>query len=276
MISFINRFFKTRPPFQKTFIFASKILHRSVRIEVFFPPNFKASKTYPLLLVNDGQDFSQMKFSNILENLYQKQQIVPLLVVGIHAANRIQEYGTALVSDYKNRGEKSANYQAFVLEELIPFLQNKERLKGFTEMAAAGFSLGGLSAFDLVWNHPTRFGKVGVFSGALWWRSKAFDPENPDADRVVHTYVEASNSPPHLQFWFQTGTEDEKEDRNNNGIIDAIDDTLDLIHLLENKGYERGRQVRYLEIEGGIHHPSTWAEAMPDFLRWGFGKKRYV
>ncbi len=272
MIRFFRRFVKTPPSFQKTFIFTSKILRRTVRMEVFFPPNFKNSKVYPLLLLNDGQDLAQMNLVDTLKKLYQQKAIVPILVIGIHAANRIEEYGTAKVLDYQNRGKKSADYQRFLLEELIPFVQKKERLQGFTEMVVAGFSLGGLSAFDTIWNHPTRFGKVGVFSGALWWRSKKFDPQNPDADRILHTSVEQGKLFPHLQFWFQAGTEDEKEDRNNNGVIDAIDDTLDLIHLLETKGYERGQQIRYVEVEGGIHHPSTWAKVMPDFLTWSFGK----
>jgi enterochelin esterase-like enzyme len=38
------------------------------------------------------------------------------------------------------------------------------------------------------------------------------------------------------------------------------------------KSYPK-ESVRYLEIEGGKHEVSTWAKAMPQFLRWGWGKK---
>ncbi|MCB0642407.1 MAG: hypothetical protein KDC44_12240 [Phaeodactylibacter sp.] len=72
-----------------------------------------------------------------------------------------------------------------------------------------------------------------------------------------------------LQFWFQTGTNDETSDRNNNGIIDAIDDTLDLMKALKKVGYPK-TAMKYVEVENGVHHPSTWAKVMPDFLKWAF------
>jgi hypothetical protein len=65
---------------------------------------------------------------------------------------------------------------------------------------------------------------------------------------------------------------DEAVDRNNNGIIDSIDDTLDVIKELEKKGYERPADMYYLEIAEGKHDIATWAIAMPSFLRWGWGK----
>lgn len=71
-------------------------------------------------------------------------------------------------------------------------------------------------------------------------------------------------------FWFQCGTLDEDEDRNNNGVIDAIDDTMDMIKALQSKGFS-DEYIRYIEIEDGEHDPRTWGKAMPDFLIWTFG-----
>jgi hypothetical protein len=78
---------------------------------------------------------------------------------------------------------------------------------------------------------------------------------------------------PWLKFFFECGTEDEREDRNGNGIIDSIDDTLDLIGELAARGYDLQRDVRYLEIVGGRHEVATWGKAMPEFLLWGWGKR---
>jgi hypothetical protein len=66
------------------------------------------------------------------------------------------------------------------------------------------------------------------------------------------------------------GTQDETSDRNKNGVIDAIDDTLDLIATLREIGCSE-EDLSYLELEGGRHEPATWAQVMPDFLRWAFG-----
>ena len=75
---------------------------------------------------------------------------------------------------------------------------------------------------------------------------------------------------PDLKFWFQTGTDDERSDRNKNGVIDSIDDTLDLIAELTKKGYRPFYDVHYLEMKDGKHNTGTWAEAMPHFLKWAF------
>ena len=48
-----------------------------------------------------------------------------------------------------------------------------------------------------------------------------------------------------MKFFFECGTADEKEDRNENGVIDSIDDTLDLIATLKNKGYDSGKDISY-------------------------------
>jgi predicted alpha/beta superfamily hydrolase len=69
-------------------------------------------------------------------------------------------------------------------------------------------------------------------------------------------------------LWFQAGTRDETADRDGNGVIDAIQDTTELIDELVKKGFRRGEDVVYHELPGGEHHESTWARALPEFLRW--------
>jgi enterochelin esterase-like enzyme len=88
----------------------------------------------------------------------------------------------------------------------------------------------------------------------------------------MHSVIRGGRYKKGLRFWFQTGTLDEKADRNKNGVIDSIDDTLDLIVELAKKGYRPFHDIQYLEIEGGEHNLKTWKEAMPDFLKWAFGK----
>ena len=252
----------------------SKELQRIVKLEVLLPPQYfvDKNKKYPVLLINDGQDFDALEMIDCLNHLYIHREIPPLIVVGVYAFNRIAEYGTANQLDYKGRGHKAEAYQNFIVKELIPFLHLRYRCNETPDQyTIAGFSLGGLSAFDTVWNHSAVFKNVGVFSGSLWWRSKAFKPEDPDANRIVHEMVINSNQvKPGLKFWFQAGTKDEEEDRNNNGIIDAIDDTVQLTTLLEQKGYPK-KNIRYVQVEGGEHNPSTWGKIMPDFLKWIYG-----
>lgn len=251
----------------------SASLGREVDVDVYLPPDYHLSpsgRRYPLVLFNDGQDLPRMQFSKILERLYFQKELPHVVVAGVYASdNRHREYGTVRQADYKGRGDLAPEYKDFVVSQLLPLLRHRFRLSEQREHTAfAGFSLGGLSALDIAWTHPHVFGTAGVFSGALWWRWSPVAPHDPDADRIMHDIVRHTPQPAlHQRFWFQTGTLDETDDRNNNGIIDAIDDTLDLIRELKNKGFSDD-QIRYLEIQEGRHEPTTWGEAMPDFLRW--------
>lgn len=249
----------------------SKYLQRNVRLTLIYPKNI--SFQLPVLFFNDGQDFGALQMEMNISTLLTSQQIIPFFCVGIHAnEERIQEYGTASQADYKLRGSKAKQHTEFVIHELLPWLKEKYSVK--TEgNVMAGLSLGGLSAMDIGWNHPEVFEKIGVFSGALWWRQKSEEDGYTDEhDRIIHNVVRDGAYKKNMKFWFEAGTNDEDSDRNNNGIIDAIDDTLDLMKELENKGYHKGSDIIYEEVEGGEHNHLTWSKILPNFLKWAFAK----
>lgn len=250
----------------------SQYLQRNVTLSIIIPTQHQQKLS--LLLVNDGQDFPALGMQASVESILGDNHILPFLTVGIHCNHeRILEYGTAAQADYKNRGTKAGLYTLFVMNELIPYLEHHYSLKRDPEARVlAGFSLGGLSAFDIVWHHANVFSKVGVFSGALWWRQRE-EGYTDEHDRIIHKLVRAGLYKAGLKFWFEAGTNDEKDDRNNNGIIDAIDDTLDLMKELHQKGYNANADTHYHQVEGGEHNPQTWGKVMPVFLKWAFEKK---
>ncbi len=254
----------------------SEALDRKVIVDFYLPTDVPDSTGISLLLINDGQDMEKLELASMLEELYAARSLEPLLCVGITAGvERKMEYGTAKILDYKGRGAKARLYTDFIFEELIPFVHRNYNIPSFKEKAFAGFSLGGLSALDIVWNHPQHFSKVGVFSGSLWWRTKDQNDKtySDDRDRIMQQQIRAGKYYPWLKFFFECGAGDEEEDRNNNGIIDSIDDTLDLIKELAAKGYDLGKDIHYLQIEDGKHDVETWARAMPEFLKWGWGNR---
>ena len=253
----------------------SEFLQREVKVDFYLPQNVADPSQMSLLLINDGQDMEKMGFESILEKLYAAQSITPLLCVAIHCGpERRMEYGVAGIPDYKDRGASADLYTSFVFEELLPFVRKKYAVPSFREKAFAGFSLGGLSALDIVWSHPDEFQKVGVFSASLWWRSidQADEEYDDDKHRIIHQQVRKGEYYPWLKFFFQCGNMDETKDRNHNGIIDSIDDTMDLMKELESKGYNKENDIHYLELKDGHHDVFTWGRAMPVFLKWGWGK----
>jgi enterochelin esterase-like enzyme/uncharacterized damage-inducible protein DinB len=254
-------------------IVASSFLGRDVEVSILLPPASAAVVPYPVLYLNDGQDLERLGLQATLDTLYTSGAIRPFVLVAPHAnEQRVQEYGTAASADFNGRGSLAGAYSEFVLKELLPFAQaNYQASAEPTEAIMAGFSLGGLSAFDLVWHHPDHFTRAGVFSGSFWWRQRAVGAGYTPADRIMHGLVRAGQLHPSHQFWLQTGTLDERGDRNENGVIDSIEDCLDLIEELRKTGLDTQQALRYVQIEGGHHHPDTWGRVMPDFLIWAFG-----
>ncbi len=273
---------------QEILVIESIHLGRRVRVDLYLTGGTmtgsqggSASGSLPpetsLLLLNDGQDLERLGLAAILDDLYGRGVISPLLCAGIHAGDdRKMEYGTAGRLDYQGWGGKADAYTRFIFEEMIPAIRGRYREANFREKAFVGFSLGALSALDIVWHHPQEFARAGLFSGSFWWRTKdKSDPAYDErTDRIMPDEVRKGEYYPWLKFFFECGTEDETEDRNGNGIIDSIDDTQALMDELVAKGYDRQRDIRYLEIPGGRHEVATWARAMPEFLLWGWGRQK--
>jgi enterochelin esterase-like enzyme len=196
------------------------------------------------------------------------------MVVGIHAGDRMRDYGVAGNPDYLGRGDKADLYAAFITDELYPYVKKKAGVRKFASVVMAGCSLGGLSAFDIAWNHADLIDKVGVFSGSFWWRD--LDAQSPvyndSTDRIMLSVTRSSVKKPHLQYWFYAGGKEEESDRDKDGIIDVEDDTQDLISIIESKNVCPPDDIEYNEDPEGKHDYPYWSKQLPFFLTWAFGK----
>ncbi|MGY6562850.1 MAG: alpha/beta hydrolase [Luteibaculaceae bacterium] len=251
----------------------STFLNREVNVTIVGLAEKKLKA--PILLLNDGQDLTQLGAIKTIEHLLSKNKIEPFILVAVHSSDkRLLEYGVIDYPDYKNRGNQAKNYFNFMKTELFAFLIKQKIAIYHPRNTIAGFSLGGLSAFDLAYNTDLPFYQIGVFSGSFWWRSKVFNPSNKnDNKRIIHKLIKQNPKPiKPLKFWLQAGTHDELDDRNNNGIIDAIDDTLDVVHELSKKGFRPYDEVKYIETAKGEHNFKTWKKEFPKFLIWAFGR----
>lgn len=252
----------------RSYLMPSTHLGREVMVDVYRPA-LPPWRLLNLAVFNDGQDLERMNMREQLQTALKAGSLSPTVVVGVHAADRMREYGTVGCLDYQGRGDKAGAYEQFLIDELIPWVEKSYNVYQLpARRAIAGFSLGGLNAFDIAWRNPGEFGVAGILSGSFWWRSKAFREDQPDADLIVHNYVRRAKKAPNVRFWFMAGTADEASDRNNNGIIDAIDDTLQLMALLQEKGMKEEKDFTYVEVKDGKHEPETWGGVVMDFLKW--------
>ena len=252
----------------------SRHLQEHVKLSVISTPMPDDKSQMNLLLLNDGQDLQQFRVKEIVDSLYSKGLIEPVLVIGIHVGNRMEEYGVADYPDFKNNGAKADKYAAFIDDELYPYAKKNAKVRKFKSVVMAGCSLGGLSAFDIAWNNADKIDKVGVFSGSFWWRNKdASAPDYSDSiNRIIISKIRSSKKKPHLQYWFYAGAKEETGDRDKDGIIDVVDDTKDLITLINSKNVCSPDDIQYTQDANGQHDYSYWSAHLPEFLVWAFGK----
>ena len=252
----------------------SRHLQEHIKLTIISTPMPDNKNDMNLLLLNDGQDIEKLRIKEITDSLYKKKLIEPLLIVAVHAGNRMEDYGAGGFPDFQNRGNRADKYDAFISDELYDFAKKKAGVRKFKSIVLAGCSLGGLSAFDIAWNHADKIDKVGVFSGSFWWRDKdrLVADYADDKDRIMLNKIRSSRKKPKLKYWFYAGAKEEDGDRDKDGVIDVIDDTKDLIGIIKNKNVCPASDIVYVESPDGKHDYPDWSKALPGFLTWAFGK----
>lgn len=251
----------------------SAVFDKKYKVETLLPPGYHQhpGKHFPVVFSNDGQDFEKLNLPAVMKSLYGRKLIPDIVLVGVHAGERKQEYGVAAQADYLNRGAHAGKYSDFFITEFIPWIEKEYRLSKEPGLRAImGFSLGGLSALDIGWRHQQLFRHVGVFSGSFWWRSKGLDEGYEPKDRIMHSQLSQAKKG-NLKIWLQSGGKDETNDRDHDGLIDSIGDTLDLILVLQKLGYQLGKDLRYLDLPNARHDMQAWSQSLPDFLQFCFG-----
>lgn len=252
----------------------SRHLQRLVKLTILNTPLPPNKSEINLLLLNDGQDIESMRVKDITDSLFKLEKIGPLVVVGIHAGDRLMEYGVSGKPDYEKRGFKADHYNSFVDKELFPFIKKNVVVKKFNTTAIAGWSLGGLSAFDIAWNNADKIDKVGVFSGSFWWRDKNISDSgySDTKNRIVLSMVKAARRKQAQPLWLYAGSQEETSDRDKDGSIDVVDDMLDLKNEIVVKGLLTENQSMVVIDPSGKHSTEYWSKHLPVFLVWAFGK----
>lgn len=252
----------------------SRHLQKHIKLTIISTPVPGDKGDFNLLLLNDGQDVESLRVKKVVDSLYKKKLIQPLVVVAIDAFDRMQEYGVAGFPDYKGNGASAEKYNNFIINELLPFIKKQSGVRKFNSISFAGCSLGALSALDISWNNADKIDKVGMLSGSFWFRDKdAIDPSySDDNNRIILSKIKSSRKRPHLKYWFYAGANEETADRDKDGVIDVIDDTKDLVDIIKKKNVCPPGDIVYTESKEGQHNYDSWSKVFPQFLIWAVGK----
>ena len=147
----------------------SKILKRTVRYCVYLPSGYDASaaksppRRYPLLYFLHGLgDNEQTLFNSggwtLLDDLRKQGKIADFLIVAPEGWR----------SFYINSSDGSMRYSDFFLQEFMPGIEHKYRVRpGSAGRGISGISMGGYGALRFAFAHPALFLAVSAQSAAL-------------------------------------------------------------------------------------------------------------
>lgn len=254
--------------------FKSHILDNERDVVIYLPPGYKKNhdRKYPVLYMQDGQNLftsikdgssSKWEVKETVDKLITEGKIEDIIIAGIYNnEDRISEY-TSTYMDKFSAGGGGENYARFIVEELKPFIDKSYRTLSCRENTGlAGASLGGLISFYIGWNYDKVFKKVAAMSPSFWW-------DNCNIIKELKKYTGLKKD---LQIWIDAGDAEETSDRNNNGVIDMVDDARDMVSLLSHMGFMEQKDLAYYEAVAGIHHESAWASRFDKVLLYMFGK----
>ncbi|CAM3003871.1 alpha/beta hydrolase-fold protein [Paenibacillus sediminis] len=258
--------------------FPSNHLEKERDLYVYTPPGYKFKfwQRYPVLYMQDGQNLftethggssTKWGLKQSLDRLIAEGKLEPIIVVGIsNTSDRLNEYApTHIERPGLSAGGKADAYINFIIKECKPYIDGHYRTKPNAEhTGVVGSSLGGLVSFYAGWNHPETFSRIGAVSPSFWWD-----------DKYMERIVRQSSDKKPLRMWIDIGTAEETSDRDNDGIIDAVDDARSMIQALQEKGYKPGSDFRYYEEQGGVHNESAWAGRIDDILLGLYGKEHH-
>lgn len=147
-------------------IVRSKILNRDVAYTIYLPADyFTSERTYPAVYLLHGytdDNTGWLQFGEI--NRYADKAIAdgtipPMIIVMPNADS----------SWYINSYDGKENYEDFFVEELIPAVEKKFRIKSERSYrAVAGLSMGGYGSLVLAMKHPDLFVASAPLSAAVF------------------------------------------------------------------------------------------------------------
>lgn len=139
---------------------------------VYTPPGFKQGNKYPVLYLLHGIGGDEKEwFRNgtpqiILDNLYAKGKLIPMIVVLPNGRAMKDDRATGDIMA-KDKVEAFATFEKDLLNDLIPFVEKKYPVKkDRNDRAIAGLSMGGGQTLNFGLRNIDRFAWIGAFSAA--------------------------------------------------------------------------------------------------------------
>jgi predicted alpha/beta superfamily hydrolase len=240
--------------------FRSRFLRNQRDLIIYLPPGYgdQPWQRYSVLYLHDGQNLFDRatafagvdwNIQGAADRLIHTGAVQPLIIVGIYNAgkSRIHEYTPTKTP--KQGGGRADRYTKFLLQEVMPFVQEQYRvLPEPSSTGIGGSSLGGLLSLYIGLKHPQTFGRIAALSPSVWWNQ-----------RVILRFAAAAPVPPRPRIWLDVGTREGPR---------TVPDVELLRDVLLKKGWKLGEDLHYERVEGAEHNEAAWAQRVGPFLQF--------
>ncbi|MFM2359357.1 MAG: hypothetical protein RLY16_1350 [Bacteroidota bacterium] len=274
--------------------FSSKFVDAR-NVDIWLPPGYQTDKKYPVLYMHDGQmlfdsttswNKQEWGVDEVLGQLIAKNQIEPLIVVGVFNSNQNRhidyfpqkpfERLTKKVQDSLYDAVRPATgvgvfskkiqsdlYLRFLVEELKPFIDSNFAV--YTDAAntcIAGSSMGGLISLYAICEYPKVFGGAACLS--THWPGIFTVENNPIPNAFVDYMQHHLPNPDNHRIYFDYGT----------ATLDALYEPFQLKAdaVMRNKGFTEINWMT-LKFEGANHSEKSWNARLHQPIQFLFKKK---
>jgi S-formylglutathione hydrolase FrmB len=182
----------------------SHLLQRVIHYCVYVPPGYDAgaaqhpAERYPVLYFLHGLgDNEQTLFNSggwtLLEDLRNQHKMGDFLIVAPEGRR----------SFYINSADGAVRYNDFFLQEFLPHIESKYRIRpGRAMRAISGISMGGYGALRFAFAHPDLFSAVSAQSAALITESpQTLDSASRTGAPLAGVLAAVFGTPIHVSHW---------------------------------------------------------------------------
>ena len=237
-------------------------------IRVLLPDDYNLSdKHYGVIYMHDGQNLfeDETSYGGHSWGIYEtKKRLVDtygyedMIIVGIDNSHlRMDEYSPWPCAfplrdrSIVNSGGLGQVYAAFLTTKVIPFIEDKYRIKKNVRYIA-GSSMGAYISQYIISTYPNMFLGAGIFSLASWFNEKPF------LDYISNSTLNINH-----QFFISIGNHETSSVTITDFDEIYLKNSRNLQELLIKKGI---KQIKHI-VTDDVHNELAWRKVFPDFYQ---------
>jgi len=237
---------EARPGILDEIVLPSRALDGPRRVIVYLPARFRRTRSYPLLVVHDGEDYLRYASLRIvLDNLIHRLEVAPMIVAFTQSPRRHHEY----------TGDRA--HARFLTEELLP--EAARRFSLVDRPGARGLmgaSFGAVASLATAWMFPGVWGRLFLQSGSFAFTDIGENRRGPVFEPIVRFMNRFREAPTRCSERVFVSC----------GMYESlIYENRSLVPLLQ----ETGMAVRFVEARDG-HNWENWRDRQRAGLSWLF------